>query len=99
MTAGDRDTHETETEDGGPDHVPSTDPSTVEDEQVAALAALGNERRLEILLALGDRERETRVDRYELSFTELYDAEVETDRLNALVASQSGLEFASGALN
>jgi len=72
MTAGDRDTHETE--DGGPEHDPSTDPSTVEDAQIAALAALGNERRLEILLALGDRERETRVDRYELSFTELYDA-------------------------
>jgi DNA-binding transcriptional ArsR family regulator len=53
---------------------PAPDPSTVADGQVAALAALGNERRLEILLALGDRERETRVDRYELTFTELYEA-------------------------
>ena len=53
---------------------PPAEESTVEEGQVAALAALGNERRLEILLALGDRERETRVDRYELSFTELYEA-------------------------
>ena len=50
------------------------DGQTVEEGQVDALAALGNERRLEILLALGDREREARTDRYELTFTELYEA-------------------------
>lgn len=48
--------------------------STVDEGQVDALAALGNEHRLAILLALGDRERETRVDRDELSFTDLYEA-------------------------
>jgi DNA-binding transcriptional ArsR family regulator len=75
MTSGEPgDDHESETEDDSPEHSPGADPSTVEDAQVAALAALGNERRLEILLALGDRERETRVDRYALSFTELYEA-------------------------
>jgi DNA-binding transcriptional ArsR family regulator len=75
MTSGDHsDDHENETEGDSSDHDPSTEPSTVEDAQVTALNALGNEQRLEILLALGDRERETRVDRYELSFTELYEA-------------------------
>jgi len=75
MTASDHsDDHENESEGDSPDHDPSTEPSTVEDAQVAALEALGNERRLEILLALGDREREMRVDRYELSFSELYEA-------------------------
>jgi len=78
MTTGDPSgSSETEDESPGhesPEHDPPTDPSTVEDAQVAALDALGNERRLEILLALGDREREMRVDRYELTFTELYEA-------------------------
>jgi DNA-binding transcriptional ArsR family regulator len=75
MTSGDSgNDRENEIEDEGPNRDPVTEPSTVEEGQVAALTALGNEQRLEILLALGDRERETRIDRYELSFTELYDA-------------------------
>ncbi|ELZ27516.1 hypothetical protein C475_06340 [Halosimplex carlsbadense 2-9-1] len=44
------------------------------DEQVDALRALGNEHRLAILLALGDRESATRTNALELSFSELYDA-------------------------
>jgi len=56
------------------EHESAAEHSTVDEGQVDALAALGNEHRLAILLALGDRERETRVDRYELSFTDLYEA-------------------------
>ncbi|WP_436907787.1 ArsR/SmtB family transcription factor [Halosimplex marinum] len=44
------------------------------DGQVDALAALGNEHRLAILLALGDRESATRTNGLKLTFSELYDA-------------------------
>ncbi|QPV61546.1 helix-turn-helix transcriptional regulator [Halosimplex litoreum] len=44
------------------------------DEQVDALRALGNEHRLAILLALGDREVATQTNGLELPFSELYDA-------------------------
>lgn len=52
----------------------ATETVSVEDWQVDALRALGNERRLEILFALAARERATRTNQQELSFTELYDA-------------------------
>ena len=52
----------------------TTRTSHLADEQVDALRALGNEHRLAILLALGDREVATRTNGLELSFSELYDA-------------------------
>ncbi|WP_436930248.1 ArsR/SmtB family transcription factor [Halosimplex halobium] len=56
------------------DTVDATRTSRPADEQADALAALGNEHRLAILLALGDRESATRTNGLELTFSELYDA-------------------------
>jgi DNA-binding transcriptional ArsR family regulator len=56
----------------GPSDNRATDPA--ERRAVDALEALGNEQRLAILFALADRERETRTNRLELSFTDLYEA-------------------------
>jgi DNA-binding transcriptional ArsR family regulator len=56
------------------DAADATGTSRAVDEQVDALRALGNEHRLAILLALGDREVATRTNGLELTFSELYDA-------------------------
>jgi DNA-binding transcriptional ArsR family regulator len=48
--------------------------SRAADQQADALSALGNEHRLAILLALGDREVATQTNGLELPFSELYDA-------------------------
>ncbi|WP_436926058.1 DUF7351 domain-containing protein [Halosimplex amylolyticum] len=53
---------------------PAHEASEVDDGSIDALGVLGSEPRLEILLALGDRERAVRTNRYELTFSELYDA-------------------------
>jgi len=56
------------------DAVDATRTSRAADEQADTLRALGNEHRLAILLALGDREVATRINGLELTFSELYDA-------------------------
>ncbi|WP_265108440.1 ArsR/SmtB family transcription factor [Halosolutus halophilus] len=53
----------------------TTDHSTrIDEEVVDAVASLGNRQRLEILVALADRERELGVDGHSMTFTDLYDA-------------------------
>jgi len=46
----------------------------IDQEVVDAIGALGNSQRLEILLALGEVEREHHEQRFTMTFTELYDA-------------------------
>ncbi|SDR17794.1 ArsR/SmtB family transcription factor [Natronobacterium texcoconense] len=46
----------------------------IDEEAVDAIASLGNRQRLEILLALAEREHELQVRGNSMSFTELYDA-------------------------
>lgn len=53
---------------------PETDGDDVDQDVVDAIASLGNRQRLQILLALADRERELQEQGHSMTFTELYDA-------------------------